>query len=364
MPVETSVSQAAVYRARPTLRLAGQEDVRASELLIGMRIEESEGGMTTAELRFSNWASTTDNRAEYAFEDGSRITLGTAIEVYAGDESQARELFRGVVSGLEAEFAQGAPPELVVLAEDPLGRARMARCSKVYTDMSPADVINAVANELGLRPTVSGLAEPMGTWAQLNESDLAFLRRLIGRFDGDLQIVGEELQVAPRGDVRRGELTLELHGQLARARLIADLSQQITKVTAAGWDPVGGSAVAGEASSLTQGGPGSGTSGADWLGRALEARSEHMGHLAVATDAEARAIAEAAFDQRARRFVRLDAVSEGNAQLRVGTHVAVTGLSPRWDNTYYVVEARHRYDVRAGYRTEFIAECAYLGGAA
>ena len=111
MPVETSVSQSAVYRARPTLRLAGQEDVRVSELLIGMRIEESEGGMTTAELRFSNWASTTDNRADHAFEDGSRITLGTAIEVYAGDETQARELFRGVVSGLEAEFAQGAPPE-------------------------------------------------------------------------------------------------------------------------------------------------------------------------------------------------------------------------------------------------------------
>jgi hypothetical protein len=129
--------------------------VRVSELLIGMRIEESEGGMTTAELRFSNWASTTDHRADHAFEDGSRIALGTAIEVYAGDETQARELFRGVVSGLEAEFVQGAPPELVVLAEDPLGRARMARRSKVYTDMSPADVVNAVASELGLRPSVS-----------------------------------------------------------------------------------------------------------------------------------------------------------------------------------------------------------------
>ena len=248
MPVETSVSRAAVYRARPTLRLAGQEDARVSELLIGMRIDESEGGMTTAELRFSNWASTTDAGAEYAFEDGSRITLGTAIEVYAGDETEPRELFRGVVSGLEADFPQGAPPELVVLAEDPLGRARMARRSKVYSDMSPADVVNAVASDLGLRPSVQGLSAPTGTWAQLNESDLAFLRRLLGRFDADLQIVGEELQVAPRGDVRRGEINLELHGQLARARVVADLAQQVTSITTAGWDPVGGSAVSGEAS--------------------------------------------------------------------------------------------------------------------
>jgi phage protein D len=361
MPAETSVSQSAVYRARPTLRLAGQEDLRVSELLIGMRIEESEGGMSTAELRFSNWASTTDAGAEYAFEDGSRLALGTAIEVYAGDETQARELFRGVVSGFEAEFAQGSPPELVVLAEDPLGRARMARRSKVYSDMSPADVVNAVANELGLRPSVQGLAEPIATWAQLNESDLAFLRRLLGRFDADLQIVGEELQVAPRGEVRRGELSLELHGQLARARVVADLAQQVTSITAAGWDPVAGSPVSAEVGSLSHGGPGAGTSGGDWLARALERRSEHLGHLALATDAEARAVAEAAFDQRARRFVRLDGVAEGNAQLRVGSHVAVSGLSARWDNSYYVVEARHRYDVRAGYRTEFVAECAYLG---
>ena len=47
--------------------------------------------------------------------------------------------------------------------------------------------------------------------------------------------------------------------------------------------------------------------------------------------------------------------------MRVGTTVVVSGLSARWDNSYYVVEARHRYDVRAGYRTEFVGECAWLG---
>ena len=327
-----------------------------------MCIEETEGGMSTAELRFSNWASTRDGNAEPAFEDGSRLALGTAIEVYAGDEAQARELFRGVVSALEAEFVQGSPPELVVLAEDPLGRARMARRSKVFTDQSPADVVRAVAGELGLRPTVQGLDAPVATWAQLNESDLAFLRRLLGRFAADLQIVGEALQVAPRGEVRRGELTLELHGQLARARVTADLAHQVSRVTAGGWNPVSGSTVSGEATRCAHAGPGSGTSGADWLTRALEARSEHLGHLALATDEEASAVAAAAFDQRARRFVRLDGIAEGNAQLRVGTHVAVSGLSPRFDNTYYVVEARHRYDMQAGYRTEFVGECAWLGG--
>ena len=361
MSTETSVSRSAVYRARPTLRLAGQADARVSELLVEMCVAETEGGMSTAELRFSNWASTIDGSAEAAFEDGSRLTLGTAISVHAGDETQPRELFRGVVSGLEAEFVQGGAPELVVLAEDALGRGRMARRTRLFTDRSPADVVRAVAGELGLRPAVQGLDAPVATWAQLNESDLAFLRRLLGRFDADLQIVGEELQVAPRGEVRRGELALELHGQLARARVVAELAHQVTRITVGGWNPVNGSAVSGEATTCAHAGPGTGTSGAEWLARALAPRSEHLGHLALATDEEARAVAAAAFDQRARRFVRLDGVAEGNARLRVGTHVAVSGLSPRFDNTYYVVEARHRYDLQTGYRTEFVGECAWLG---
>jgi hypothetical protein len=37
---ETALSASEIYRARPTLRLAGAEDERTSELLIGMRMED------------------------------------------------------------------------------------------------------------------------------------------------------------------------------------------------------------------------------------------------------------------------------------------------------------------------------------
>jgi phage protein D len=358
---ETPVSGEAIYRARPTLRLAGQQDVRASELLIAMRMEESEGGMSALELRFSNWASTVDGAAEPAFGPDAGLRLGAAIEVYAGDETQPREIFRGTITALEVEFSVGTPPELTVLAEDALARARMARRSKTYPDMSPADVAEAVAAELGLRPVIAGLTAPRGVWAQLNESDLAFLRRLLARFDADVQIVREELHVSPRGDARRGTLELALHSQLARARASADLADQVTKVTARGWNAAGGAEVEGEAASGTHLGPGQGREGAALLRDALDERGEHLGHLAVTTPEEAQAVAGAAYDLRARRFVRVDATCEGNAELRVGTHVTLTGLDPRFDNTYYVVHARHLYDVRQGYRTEFRGECAYLG---
>lgn len=359
---ETSVSRAAIYRARPTLRLAGQEDVRVSELLTSMKMEESEGGMSALELRFSNWASTRGGGGELAFDAGSALALGAEIEVYAGDEMEPREIFRGKVTALEAEFKTGVPPEIVALAEDALQPARLARRSKVYADQSPADIVRAVASELALAPVITGLASPVATWAQYNESDLAFLRRLLSRFDADVQIVGTELHVSPRADVRRGAIELALYGQLARARATADLCEQVTAVSVRGWDPVAGTAVKGEATTGTNIGPGTGRDGATVLREAFGERSEHIGHFAVASDAEATALTQAAFDQRARRFLRVDGTAEGNAQLRVGAHVTLTGLGTLFDNTYYVARACHLFDLQQGYRTEFTGECAYIGG--
>ncbi len=358
---ETSVSQSAIYRARPTLRIGGEEDLRASELVIAMRMEESEGGLSRLELRFSNWASTTGGSAETAFGPTSALALGAEIGVYVGDESAPREIFKGKVSALEAEYRSGAPPEISALAEDALQSARLARRSRTYTDRSPADVVRAIAAELGLRPTINGLDAPSGTWAQLNESDLAFLRRLLGRFDADLQIVGGELHVSPRSEVQRGALELQLYGQLGRARVVADLADQATTVSVRGWNARDGEAVEADIASGAHLGPGAGQTGAELLQQHFAARREHLAHMPVLTRDEARAVAQAAFDQRARRFVRVDATAEGNPRLRVGSEVALSGLDPRFDNHYYVVRATHLYDVRAGYRTEFSAECAYLG---
>jgi phage protein D len=353
---ETAVTERAVYSARPTVRVDGQEYPLINELLISMELTEHEGGMSALELRLSNLASDTRNEADLAFEGGDILKLGTAIALYAGDQIAPQEIFRGTITGLEADFPEAGGPELVVLAEDPFQRARMRRRTTIYDEASIAGVARELARTLNLTPVVTGFTEKIGTQVQLDESDLAFLRRLLARYDGDLQVVGTELHVSPRRDVRRGTLELELHGQLRRVRVLADLAHQVTEVTVSGWDSTRGERVT-AASSGANLGPGGGRTGAQILD-AIRARSEHIGHLAVSSRAEAQAIADAAFDSRARRFVCLDGTAEGNPALRVGTHVTVSGLGNRFDNTYYVVRACHRYG-STGYETDFEAECAF-----
>ncbi len=359
---ETAVSENAVYRARPTIRIDGQEFARAQDLLIAMEMAEQEGGLSAMELRFSNIASDQEGGAGYAFEDEQELQLGSVLNVYAGDETAPREIFRGMITGLEAEYPESGPPELVVLAEDALQLARMTRRTRVFEEMSIRDLAANVAENLSLSPVIDGFTDVTGLWVQLNESDLAFLRRLLRRYDADLQVVGDELHIAPRSEVRRGNLELELFAQLRSVKFIADLTDQVSEVTVTGWDALSGQRISASSSGQNPG-PGMGRRSADILQRVAGERHEHIGHIAVTTDEEARILAHTVFDQRARRFVCAHGVAEGNPALRVGTHITLSGVSRRFQNSYYVVAVQHRFDVNKGYQTHFKAECHALGDA-
>ncbi len=356
---ERDLSRQATYHARPTVRIADQDNQHVTDGLLTMRIVESEGGLSSMELRLKNF-SNSGSGPQLMFEDEQDVKLGSDIAIYTGDVQTPQEIFRGVVTGLEADFPEGQPPELVLLAEDKLQLARQARRSKTHEHFKLSDFANTVASALSLTPKVTGLTDDLGTQVQLNESDLAFFRRMLHRHDADLQVVGKELHVSKRSDVQRGTVELELYSQLKRVRVTADLADQVTMTTTTGWDDAQGQKIRGS-SSGNHPGPGSGRTGAQMLNTSIGQRSEHISHIAAGTSDEAQAIADAAFDRIARRFVIVDGTTDGNAQLRVGSTVKLKGVSDRFNNEYYVTRVVHRFDEKGGYVSDFEAESSYLG---
>ncbi|HYR91449.1 MAG TPA: contractile injection system protein, VgrG/Pvc8 family [Terriglobia bacterium] len=357
---ESPLSSLALYTARPTVRINGAEKDRVTGLMRDMEMTEQEDGLSTLELRLENIASDGSGSADFAFEDEAQFKLGDPITVSCGEESDPTEIFRGIISALEAEFSKEGTPCLVALAEDTLQKARIKRRTRTHENKTIADIARTIASDLGLTPQINGMTQSIGTQVQLNESDLAFLRRLLARYDGDVQVVAGELHVAPRGQVRRGLVELALHSQLRSVTVLADLAHQVNKVTVTGWDAARGQRINGESQGSHQG-PGTGRSGSSLLSNALGSRNHQIGHLAVNTDDEARALADAAFDERQRRFVTVNGTAEGNPAIRVGTHVKLTGLGPRFSNTYYVTRCCHHFDLQRGYETQFNAESAFLG---
>jgi phage protein D len=357
---ETPVTTAAVYSAIPTIKVDGQLNDKVTTQLISMKMCEHEAGMSDLELRFSNVGSYQGGTAGPVFEDGTILKLGAALIVYAGEVTSPTEIFRGKITALETFLKSNASSELTVLAEDALQGARMKRRTKNWDSTSLSDIVQQIANGLGLTPVTSGLDATIGAEQQVNESDLRFLRRLLARYDADLQVVGTELHATPRNQAQRNTIELDMNSQLHEVRILADVAHQATQVTATGWDFNQGQTVS-VTSQTTSLGPGSGQSGSSWLQQAFSPRSEQLAQFATLNQSDAQALVDAEFAQRARQFVVARGKVEGNPTLRVGSYLTLTGLGPRFSNTYYTTSALHSFDNEQGYATEFTAECAYLG---
>lgn len=363
MTEESILTPNRIYTPHPVVEVDGQTDEMLRTLLIGMDLTESDQGFTALELQFENSATVSNQGNDYAFEyrDNDLLSLGKAITIRAGDHHDPQALFQGRISGLEMVIEADLQPKLNVLAEDALQKARLARRTRLHGAGTVASIAEAVATELGLRPRISGLDQQVDDQMQLNQSDLAFLRNLVRRFDAELQIVGDELLIAPRSDIRRSEVTLELGSQLQQARLLADLSHQVNRITYAGFDVEAGQEIQVESNAAADLGPGRGRTGARLIEQSFGARSEHLSRRFAQNQAEAQALVNAAYSDRARRFVSAECTALGNPNIRVGTHVTLAGLGPRFDNTYYITRTHHSFTLARGYQTRFNAECGYLG---
>jgi len=363
MPAEAALSTHDIYVSYPIVEVDGQINDMVQTLLSGMDMTESEYGLSAMELKFFNTATVEGRGNDFAFEsnDNNLLSIGKSIKVWTGDHNDPEEIFRGVISGLEMVIEQDQQPLLHVLAEDALQKARLKRHTRIHAAGSVTSIVQSVVTDLGLRANIFGMNQQVDAQLQFNESDLAFLRRLLRRFDGDLQIVGEELHVSPRSDIRRNEVTLKHGSQLLSVRILADLAHQASHITFAGWDVAAGQEIQVQTDAGADLGPGRGKTGAQLLENAFGERSEHLSHVSAQNRPEAQALVNACYSQRARKFVCAEGVAVGNPNIRVGSHVNLLGIGPRFENTYYVTKTRHHYDALQGYQTTFQAECAYLG---
>ncbi|MBV9931297.1 MAG: phage late control D family protein [Alphaproteobacteria bacterium] len=346
----------------PMIEIDGQSYPVVARNLERMRMSEALGGLSSLELVLTDAVTRDDGSADFASGASSPLKLGAGVRVFAGSaEVDAKEIFDGQVTGIEAEVRDAGAPLFTILAEDRLFPARRKRRTRVFEDKSLEDVIRQVASDYGLTPEVrDGIDTTARTWLQTDETDLAFLRRILATSDADMQVVGVKLQVGRIGQDRRTLVPLAPGVGLKYARMTADIADQVSKIRLAAWDPKQGSAV--DASKDAAGfGPGSGKTGKDVLAQSFSEVTMHVGRLGPMSDAEAQKRAQYEADRRARAFVAVTGTAIGNGDLRVGSWIELSSVSPQFANQYAVTRAVHRWDRKDGYLTDFDAQSAYLG---
>ncbi|MBI1762136.1 MAG: phage late control D family protein [Acidobacteria bacterium] len=344
---------------QPTLSLAGEEKPALSSALLSMLLEENTDGLFRCEALFGNWGASGQG-AGFLYFDRRTLDFGQELQVKFGQDVA----FTGRISGLEANYPEdgAGTPELNVLAEDRLQDLRMTRRTRSFEDVSDADLLRRFANEHGLQPEINVNGPTHKSLAQVNQSDLAFLRERARAIDAELWV--EDRKLFAQSRARRGQDTLQLTYKfnLREFSVLADLARQATGVTVSGWDVAAKAALSHEATKDAIGNELNGDlSGVQLLADKFGTRREALTHTVPLTGEETQAAAEAWFRRGARRFVVGRGVAETQKRLRVGGTLDLQGLGPLFNGKYYVCAVKHRFDRVHGLRTEFTVERPGIG---
>lgn len=342
--------------ARPTVEIDGMRVDSLEAALLTMDIEDRVEGMARLELTFGNWGG--GDTAGFQLFDRQTIEFGKTIKIKLGEDP----VFEGRISAITADYPDGGPPTVGLLAEDRLQDLRMTRRTRSFDQKSLSDIARTIASDHGLVPNIDAQTITQPCIAQVNQSDLALLYDLARREDALVWVEGSNLHLASLRPATRVELRWA--GSLREFHVEADLASQRTALVASGWNVADKRTAQDRA---TEGAISSELAGNESGGRILQSafgeRVDTIAHALPRSDSEARAVAEASFRHIARRFISAQGIAESKASIKVGATLAMTGLGPLFDGDYRATSVTHRFDQAGGLRTEFACERAGIGRA-
>jgi phage protein D len=353
MPLDST----GLNNARPTIFIDGRENPSLVGGLTYLLIVEKTDGLYRCEAKFGNWGPK-DDSTDFLYFDRKILDFGREFQI----KLEGDEIFKGKITALEADFPEAVAPELTVLAEDALQNLRMTRRTRSFENMSDADIFRKIAGEYGLTPQINANGATHKSVAQVNQSDLAFMRERARTLDAEIWVKDQDLNVKTRSNRGQDKISLKYKGNLREFKVIADLANQRTSVTASGWDVSAKSEIKKEATdSVISSELGGDLSGIGILKEKFGVRRESIVHGVALNGQEAQSIAESFLKRAARQFVVGCGTTEPNAKVRVGAIVELDGLGKLFSGKYYVAEIAHIFDNTKGLRTEFRAERVGIG---
>lgn len=354
------------YVSVPSLKIGGSANDEASANLLSLSAEEDIVGLCNCEATFRNWGLR-NGRPDYLYLSRDVFDFGTELAVFFGPDPDQQQVFGGRISALQADYPADSVARLTVFAEDGLQALRMTRRTRTFSDSSTADIAQQIAQDHGLTPEIDLDGPTRKVIAQLNTSDLAFLRGLARSDDGEVWLDGTTLHVTRRPDraqsANGGEaIRLTYGSNLLSFSVRADLAQQVSELAVTGWSVADKDAVAESADAAALGAElGSLTGGSAILDETLGERKERVVRAMPLASDDARALARAGYLEKARRFVCGTATTGGTPAARVGGTVSCAGLGPLFDGDYVITRVRHAFDQSQGYRTHLDLERPGIG---
>jgi uncharacterized protein len=350
--------------AKPIFKIDGQVNTGLATGCFRLEAIEDDTGLASLEAVFLNLDHPAEGKpVDFLYFDRKLWDFGKKVEVAFQVDTEEKTVFQGLVTAIGGEFPEAREPELIIHAEDALALLRMRRRTRVFENSTDADVIGHVASAAGVDPDVQLDGPSHVQHLQVNQSDLDLLRERTAALDGLMSLRDRAFKAGQRSAAADPPIRLTNYNELLRFSVLADLAHQRTKVRVHGWDVAAKQATHedADADAARAATGGSGRTGPEILTDMWSEAAEDL-HLEMpATTDEARALARAAMQRRARAFVRGRGIANGNPALRVGARVDLVDIGAFFSGVYQLTAVRHWFDMNYGYRTHFEASRAALG---
>lgn len=274
-----------------------------------------------------------------------RLGVGGRLDVgVVGDRDL---LFSGDLTAYEWVHGPDGSAELRARAYDELHRLRKRQQVIGRTEVTVVDLAEELAGHAGLRVEATAAGPRWPVLVQHRQSDLELLQEVAERAGLWFTVAGGALRLFTLEGVD-DTIALALHDTLLAARFDASSEPACRSVRTHGWDPVAAGVLAGGADEARVGRTAAADVAPGTVGAAGErVLVDHHGPTADHLDA----MAQAELDRRVGREVTFTGTAGGDARLRPGRRVQVTGTAPDVEGTYVLTETTHTLD-GSGYLVE------------
>ncbi|MFB6501342.1 MULTISPECIES: VgrG-related protein [unclassified Streptomyces] len=351
------------FAADPIVEAPGELPPVWATQLVSCVVDENVGLPDTAVLTYRD--------PDHKLLTATGLTIGTPLKISVVTvQERARErLFTGEVTALELD-SDTTGSFTVVRAFSRAHRLQRGRKVVAYRNMRAADIVRKVAAGAGI--ACGKIEAAPVTYKQLtqpNVSDWEFLQYLAGesgahvRVDdkGLLQFVKPKPAASapsPDTSAARNPMVLEYGRNLLALRAVLTGADGANDVEVRGWDVETKRRLVAREQSVRSDTVSPGMSPSRAAGAFGSRARLTVADTPYRTQAEATAAAGSLAASVSSGFGEIEAVAEGNPQLRAGEPVALGNVGPAFSGRYTATAAHHVLEPDGGYRTTVLVSAA------
>lgn len=323
--------------------------------VVGITVRRDVSAPGVFELRLNNRKITGRGGTTLLSEDG-RLSPGNAVAIEMGYVGQLKSVMTGEITGLELEFRSGAEM-LTVRGHDRGHRLLRGRKTRSFIQVKDSDIASQVAQEAGLSAKSKNTQVTLDYVLQQNQTDWEFLQQRARNLGFEVLVDNQTLMFQPHQNSGREVLTLTREAQgLLEFRPRLSTVGLVGEVVVQGWSPKDQEAITGKASAGAEGtamGSQGGLAAAQAAFDKTKPAKDVVVDQPVLTQAEADQIARGRLEEMALAYVTGAGVAVGNADLKAGTVVKITGFGKPFSGPYYLASICHTLFPKRSYRTAF-----------